>query len=84
MTPLFIDALSNKLKTTLPGWDAQKKMMMIPNRFSLEDDENKGKPASVLLLLYPSDKGWFFFLTIRSQKELEGEGHLKSIHTYLL
>tara|TARA_B100001250_G_scaffold112405_1_gene95027 strand:- start:1615 stop:2235 length:621 start_codon:yes stop_codon:yes gene_type:complete len=76
MIPLFIDALSNKLKTTLPGWDAQKKMMIIPNRFSLENDENKGKPASVLLLLYPSDKGWFFFLTIRSQKVEHHKGQI--------
>ena len=29
MIPLFIDALSNKLETPLPGWNAQKKMMII-------------------------------------------------------
>ena len=75
MIPLFIDSLSNKLETPLPGWNAQKKMMIIPNRFST-GDKSKGKPASVLLLLYPSDENWFFFLTVRSQNVEHQKGQI--------
>ena len=75
MIPIFIDALSNKLETPLPGWNAQKKMMIIPNKYSTRD-ESKEKPASVLLLLYPSGENWFFFLTVRSQNVEHHKGQI--------
>ena len=67
MIPLFIEALTKMLSRDLPGKSAQRKMMITPNRFPTENQENKGIPASILLLLYPIEGEWFFFLTKRSQ-----------------
>ena len=67
MIPLFIEALTKMLSRDLPGKSAQRKMMITPNRFPTENQENEGIPASILLLLYPIEGEWFFFLTKRSQ-----------------
>ena len=67
MIPLFIEALTKMLSRDLPGKSAQRKMMITPNRFPTENQENEGIPASILLLLYPIEEEWFFFLTKRSQ-----------------
>ena len=67
MIPLFIEALTKMLSRDLPGKSAQRKMMITPNRFPTENQENEGIPASILLLLYPLGGKWFFFLTKRSQ-----------------
>ena len=67
MIPLFIEALTKMLSRDLPGKSAQRKMMITPNRFPIENQENEGIPASILLLLYPLGGKWFFFLTKRSQ-----------------
>ena len=62
MIPLFIKALTERLRQDLPGKSAQRKMMITPNRFPTENQEDNGVPASVLLLLYPLEGEWFFFL----------------------
>ncbi len=67
MIRLFIKSLTKSLRRDLPGKSAQRKMMITPNRFPTENQENEGIPASILLLLYPIKGEWFFFLTKRSQ-----------------
>ena len=62
MIPLFIEALTKMLSRDLPGKSAQRKMMITPNRFPTDNQENEGIPASILLILYPLGGEWFFFL----------------------
>jgi len=76
MIPLFIEALTKRLNRDLPGKSAQRKMMITPNQFPTKNQENGGTPASVLLLLYPFDGGWFFFLTKRSQDVEHHKGQI--------
>ena len=76
MIPLFIEALTERLRIELPGKNAQRKMMITPNRFPTKNQEDEGIPASVLLLLYPFDGGWFFFLTKRSQDVEHHKGQI--------
>ena len=76
MIPLFIEALIERLRIDLPGKNAQRKMMITPNRFPTKNQEDEGIPASVLLLLYPFDGGWFFFLTKRSQDVEHHKGQI--------
>ena len=76
MIPLFIEALTERLRIDLPGKNAQRKMMITPNRFPTKNQEDEGIPASVLLLLYPFDEGWFFFLTKRSQDVEHHKGQI--------
>ena len=76
MIPLFIEALTKRLRRDLPGKSAQRKMMITPNRFQTENQENEGIPASILLLLYPLEGEWFFFLTKRSQNVEHHKGQI--------
>jgi len=76
MIPLFIEALTERLRIDLPGKNAQRKMMITPNRFPTKNQEDEGIPASVLLLLYPFNEGWFFFLTKRSQDVEHHKGQI--------
>ena len=76
MIPLFIEALTKMLSRDLPGKSAQRKMMITPNRFPTENQENEGIPASILLLLYPLGGKWFFFLTKRSQNVEHHKGQI--------
>ena len=76
MIPLFIEALTERLRIELPGKNAQRKMMITPNRFPTKNQEDEGIPASVLLLLYPFDGEWFFFLTKRSQDVEHHKGQI--------
>ena len=76
MIPLFIEALTKMLKTDLEGKSAQQKMMITPNRFPTKSQENEGIPASILLLLYPLEGEWFFFLTKRSQDVEHHKGQI--------
>ena len=76
MIPLFIEALTKMLSRDLPGKSAQRKMMITPNRFPTENQENEGIPASILLLLYPLEGEWFFFLTKRSQDVERHKGQI--------
>jgi len=76
MNPLFIENLSKKLKKGLPGKDAQEKMMVRPRRFRSKEYRMEGIPASVLLLLYPFNEDWFFFLTKRSENVEHHKGQI--------
>ena len=76
MIPLFIEALTKMLTRDLEGKSAQQKMMITPNRFPTENQENEGIPASILLLLYPLEGEWFFFLTKRSQDVEHHKGQI--------
>ena len=76
MIPLFIEALTKMLSRDLPGKSAQQKMMITPNRFPTENQENEGIPASILLLLYPLEGEGFFFLTKRSQNVEHHKGQI--------
>jgi len=76
MEPLFIENLSKKLKKSLPGKDAQEKMMVSPRRFRSKKYRMEGIPASVLLLLYPFNEDWFFFLTKRSENVEHHKGQI--------
>ena len=76
MIPLFIERLSERLKMDLPGKDSQYKMMVRPQRFKLNEYQKKGRPASVLLLLYPLNEGWSFFLTKRSHDVEHHKGQI--------
>ena len=76
MIPLFIEALTKMLRRDLEGKSAQRKMMIIPNQFPTENQENEGIPASILLLLYPLEGEWFFFLTERSQNVEHHKGQI--------
>ena len=67
MIPLFIKALTKRLRRDLPGKSAQRKMMITPNRFPKENQENEGTPAYILILLYPLQGKWFFFLKKRNK-----------------
>tara|TARA_B110000014_G_scaffold244553_1_gene215843 strand:- start:111 stop:731 length:621 start_codon:yes stop_codon:yes gene_type:complete len=65
MIPLFIRNLSQKLKSPLPGKKAHEIMMVTPkiSNFNLNQKE---VPAAVLLLLFPVENNWHFFLTKRT------------------
>ena len=76
MIPLFIELLTERLRRDLPGKIAQRRMIITPNRFPTENQESEGIPASVLLLLYPFDGVWFFFLTKRSQDVEHHKGQI--------
>ena len=76
MIPLFIEALTKMLRRDLDGKSAQQKMIITPNRFPTENQGNEGIPASILLLLYPIEKEWFFFLTKRSQDVEHHKGQI--------
>ena len=76
MIPLFIESLTKRLNRDLPGKNAQQKMMIVPNQFPMQNQEDGGIPASVLLLLYPFDENWFFFLTKRSQDVEHHKGQI--------
>ena len=76
MIPLFIEALTKMLRRDLEGKSAQQKMMITPNRFPTKNQENEGIPASILLLLYPLEGEWFFFLTKRSQDVEHHKGQI--------
>ena len=75
MVPLFIAKLSKRLDECLPGRAAQEIMMIRPKKFKSKVDQKK-VPAAVLILLYPFENEWYFFLTKRT-KTVE---HLSLIH----
>ena len=67
MSPVLIEKLSSRLQQCLPGKAAQK-IMMVKSRipFPNIDPDKQGTPAAVLILLYPLNKNWYFFLTKRT------------------
>ena len=67
MDSLFIKKLSHRLSEPLPGKAAHNIMMVTPRiPFPEINFDKKGIPASVLILLFPKNKEWHFFLTKRT------------------
>ena len=67
MLPVFIEKLSSRLQQRLPGKTAQNIMIVKPRlAFPNIDLDKQGTPAAVLILLYPLNKNWYFFLTKRT------------------
>jgi 8-oxo-dGTP pyrophosphatase MutT (NUDIX family) len=67
MDSLFIKKLSHRLSEPLPGKAAHNIMMVTPRiLFPKINFDKKGIPASVLILLFPKNKEWHFFLTKRT------------------
>ena len=75
MVPLFIERLSNRLDECLHGRTAQKKMMIKSKRIIPKEDQ-RGIPAAVLILLYPTDNEWYFFLTKRTKTVEHHKGQI--------
>tara|TARA_B100000287_G_scaffold434181_1_gene497923 strand:- start:854 stop:1477 length:624 start_codon:yes stop_codon:yes gene_type:complete len=77
MEPVFINNLKNRLKQKLPGSTAQNKMRVI-TKFPLKNYpyNNKSRPAAVLVLLYPDQSNWYFFLTKRTQNVDHHKGQI--------
>ncbi|MBH10454.1 MAG: hypothetical protein CMG74_08935 [Candidatus Marinimicrobia bacterium] len=69
MIPTFIRQLTERLSQPLPGKKAQEIMMIYPDFSYMISSKNPGRiAASVLILLFPKDHGWNFFLTKRTNK----------------
>jgi 8-oxo-dGTP pyrophosphatase MutT (NUDIX family) len=67
MDPLFIKKLSHRLTEPLPGRAAHEIMMVTPRvPFPKINFDKKGIPASVLILLFPKNNEWHFYLTKRT------------------
>ena len=75
MAPLFIEKLSKRLDECLPGRAAQEIMMIRPKRFKSKVNQKK-VPAAVLILLYPFDNEWYFFLTKRTKTVEHHKGQI--------
>jgi len=78
MEPVFIKNLKNRMRKTLPGKVAQERMMVRPHilRTKLFNSKNHHKPAAVLILLYPTDGEWWFFLTKRTENVDHHKGQI--------
>ena len=77
MSPVFIEKLSSRLQKRLPGKAAQKIMMVKPRLpFPNIDLDKQGIPAAVLILLYPLNKNWYFFLTKRTDTVDHNKGQV--------
>ena len=67
MDPLFIKNLIQQLEQPLPGKSAQMSMMVTPRLpFPKINFDKKGIPAAVLILLFPKNNDWYFYLTKRT------------------
>jgi len=67
MSVNFIQSITTRLNQPLPGKDAQRQMMVTPRiPFPKIDLNKKGIPASVLILLFPKNDDWYFYLTKRT------------------
>ncbi|MGY8787224.1 MAG: NUDIX hydrolase [Fidelibacterota bacterium] len=67
MDPLFIKNLIQQLEQPLPGKSAQMSMMVTPKLpFPKINFDKKGIPAAVLILLFPKNNDWYFYLTKRT------------------
>ena len=69
--PKIIQCLNTRLSEPLPGLEAQVRMSP-SKRFARPDPPNTPIPAAVLILLFPDEDSWRFFLTERT---LEVEYH---------
>jgi 8-oxo-dGTP pyrophosphatase MutT (NUDIX family) len=67
MDPLFIKNLIQQLEQPLPGKSAQMSMMVTPRLpFPKINFDKKGIPSAVLILLFPKNNDWYFYLTKRT------------------
>ena len=67
MNSLFIKKLSKRLSESMPGRNAHETMMVTPRiPFPKINFNKKGIPASVLILLFPKNNDWHFYLTKRT------------------
>ncbi len=64
----FIQQLEARLRSPLPGKEAQLQMMVTP-RLPIPkiNFDKKGIPAAVLILLFPKQDEWHFYLTKRAE-----------------
>ena len=77
MESLFIKNLSHRLSKALPGKSAHDIMMVTPRLpFPKINLDKKGIPASVLILLFPKDNQWHFFLTKRTNTVNHHKGQI--------
>ena len=77
MESLFIKNLSHRLSKDLPGKSAHDTMMVTPRLpFPKINLVKKGIPASVLILLFPKNNQWHFFLTKRTNTVNHHKGQI--------
>ena len=74
MIPLLINSIKKTMQENLPGKTAHIEMMVKP-QYKLEK-KTSPKPAAVLILLYPENKEWHFFLTKRSKNVKNHKGQI--------
>tara|TARA_Y100001970_G_C14077994_1_gene773095 strand:+ start:331 stop:948 length:618 start_codon:yes stop_codon:yes gene_type:complete len=68
MLPMFIDNIILQLQSELPGIAEQEKMLIKPRPSEYKLNKRVDSiDAAVLILLYPIDDQWYFFLTKRSE-----------------
>ena len=68
ITPSLIQSIKDRLNHPLPGKAAQEKMLTRPKiPVNILGFERKGIPAGVLLLLFPDNDNFHFFLTLRTE-----------------
>ena len=68
ITPSFIQSIEKRLNLPLPGRSAQEEMLTKPKiPINIPRFGRKGIPAGVLILLFPNNDTFYFFLTLRSE-----------------
>lgn len=73
--PKIIQRLNTRLSEPLPGLEAQVRMSP-SKRFARPDPPNTPIPAAVLILLFPDEDSWRFFLTERTDVVEHHQGQI--------
>ena len=77
MIPKLISHLTKRLAQPLPGKKAQNIMMVTPPySYAISGKYTQRIPAGVLILLFPRNNGWHFFLTKRTYKVDHHKGQI--------
>jgi len=77
MCPNLINQLTQRLVQSLPGEKAQDIMMVHPPYpYPISSKYDQQVPASVLILLFPRNNDWHFFLTKRTDKVDHHKGQI--------
>ena len=77
MIPELITQLTQRLSQPLPGEKAQDIMMVYPGYPSAVLEAYAQRvPAGVLILLFPRNDGWHFFLTKRTDRVDHHKGQI--------
>ena len=75
--PLLVKVVEEQLAGQLPGIEAQRKMAPVPGAVPpYKQTEDAAVPSAVLILLFPGDEGWAFFLTERSSQVEHHQGQV--------